>query len=60
MRTLIENLVQFEEDFNSGTKKSVGWGPDGYLRPVQFLDHLTVITNKQGKIELVSQLMLEG
>ena len=21
----------------------VGWGPDGYLRPVQFLDHLTVI-----------------
>ena len=23
----------------------VGWsGPDGYLRPVQFLDHLTVIT----------------
>ena len=22
----------------------MGWGPDGYLRPVQFLDHLTVIT----------------
>ena len=23
---------------------AVGWGgPDGYLRPVQFLDHLTVI-----------------
>ena len=42
---LIENLVQFEEDFNSGTKKSVGWGPVGigYVRPVQFLDHLTVI-----------------
>ena len=41
---LKDNLVQFEEDFNSGTKKSVGWGgPDGYLRPVQFLDHLTVI-----------------
>ena len=20
-----------------------GWGPDGYVRPVQFLDHLTVI-----------------
>ena len=37
---LIDNLVQFEEDFNSGTKKSVRWG---YLRPVQFLDHLTVI-----------------
>ena len=26
---LIQNLVQFEEDFNSGTKKWVGWGgPD--------------------------------
>ena len=24
-------------------------GPDGYLRPVQFLDHLTVITNGDGK-----------
>ena len=26
---LIDNLVQFEEDFNSGTKKSVGWGGVG-------------------------------
>ena len=26
---LIDNLVQFEEDFNSGTKKSVRWGPVG-------------------------------
>ena len=37
-------IVQFEEDFNSRTKKlrsGVGWG--GYLRPDQFLDHLTVI-----------------
>ena len=45
---IIDNLVQFEEDFNSRTKKSVGWsGPvrSGYLRPDQFLDHLTVITN---------------
>ena len=25
-------------------KAAVGWGPDGYLRPDQFLDHLTVIT----------------
>ena len=42
---LIDNLVQFEEDFNSGTKMSVGWSPVGigYVRPVQFLDHLTVI-----------------
>ena len=42
----MENLVQFEEDFNSGTKKWVGWGGPvgiGYVRPVQFLDHLTVI-----------------
>ena len=44
---LIDNLVQFEEDFNSRTKKlrsgPVRWGGDGYLRPDQFLDHLTVI-----------------
>ena len=41
---IIDNLVKFEEDFNSLTKKLVGWGGvDGYLRPDQFLDHLTVI-----------------
>ena len=39
----MDNLVQFEEDFNSGTKSR--WGQDGYLRPDQFLDHLTVIKN---------------
>ena len=43
------NLVQFEEDFNSRTKK-LRWGPDGYLRPDQFLDHLTVIINSQKNI----------
>ena len=39
-----DNLVQFEEDFNSRTEKW-RWGPVGigYVRPVQFLDHLTVI-----------------
>ena len=37
----MDNLVQFEEDFNSRTKKL----RSGYLRPEQFLDHLTVITN---------------
>ena len=37
----MDDLVQFEEDFNSRTEM---WsGPDGYLRPDQFLDHLTVI-----------------
>ena len=41
---IIDNLVQFEEDFNSQTKMWVRSGGDGYLRPVQFLDHLTVIT----------------
>ena len=42
---LIDNLVQFEEDFHSRTKKLRYGGVDwiGYLRPVQFLDHLTVI-----------------
>ena len=42
---IIDNLVQFEEDFNSRTKKLRYGGVDwiGYLRPVQFLDHLTVI-----------------
>ena len=43
----MDNSVQFEEDFNSRTKKlrsgPVGSGGDGYLRPDQFLDHLTVI-----------------
>ena len=29
----------------------MGWGgPDGYLRPVQFLDHLTVIIKVVNKI----------
>ena len=42
---IINDLVQFEEDFNSRTEMwwwsgGVGWG---YLRPDQFLDHLTVI-----------------
>ena len=41
---IIDNLVQFEEDFNSRTEMwwsgPVGWG---YLRPDQFLGHLTVI-----------------
>ena len=42
---IIDNFVQFEEDFNSRTKKLWSGGVDwiGYLRPVQFLDHLTVI-----------------
>ena len=41
---LIDDLVHFEEDFNSQTEMWSG-GPvrSGYLRPVQFLDHLTVI-----------------
>ena len=37
----IDNLVQFEEDFISQTKKSVWW--IGYLRLNQFLEHLTVL-----------------
>ena len=46
---LIDNLVQFEENFNSRTK-NLGRGVVGlgYLRPDQFLDHLTMIKlNKQ-------------
>ena len=42
---MIDNLVQFEEDFNSRTKK-LRWGGVGsgcYLRPDHLLDHLTVI-----------------
>ena len=40
----MDNLVQLEEDFYSQTKKwVVRSGGDGYLRPDQFLDHLTVI-----------------
>ena len=38
---IIDDLVQFEEDFNS--RAEMWSGPDGYLRPDQFLDHLTVI-----------------
>ena len=43
----MDDLVQFEEDFNSWTKK-VGWVVVGigYLRPDQFLDHLTVIKSE--------------
>ena len=41
----MDNLVQFEEDFNSRTKKLRwdGVGSGCYLRSDQFLDHLTVI-----------------
>ena len=39
----MDNLAQFEENFNSRIKKWVGWWVGGYLRPDQFLDHLTVI-----------------
>ena len=39
-------MVQFEEDFKSRTEKSWSGGVDGYLRPDQFLDHLTVIIIK--------------
>ena len=33
---IIDNLVQFEEDFNSQNEmwSGVGWGGDGYLRPI--------------------------
>ena len=41
---VIDTLVQFEEDFNSRTEKWSGPVQWGYLRPDQFLDHLTVIT----------------
>ena len=39
---ITDNLVQFDEDFKSLTEK---WCPVGigYVRPDQFLDHLTVI-----------------
>ena len=36
---IIDNLVQFEEDFNIRTEMWLS----GYLRPDQFLDHLTVL-----------------
>ena len=49
---IIDNLVQFEEDFISRTKKLSG-PVDGYLRPVQFLDHLTVITIEKWKVKVV-------
>ena len=38
---IIDDLVQFEEDFNSWTEKL----RSGYFRPDQFLDHLTVTRN---------------
>ena len=41
----MDKLVQFEEDFNSRSEMWWGGGVIGYLRPDQFLDHLTVITN---------------
>ena len=45
----MDNLVQFEEDFNSRTEKLrvvlVARGWLSQTRPDQFLDHLTVMTN---------------
>ena len=35
----LDNLVQFDEDF----KQSLRSDGDDYLRPDQFLDHLTVL-----------------
>ena len=46
----MDNLVQFEEDFNSRTEMWWWSGPDGYLRPDQFLDHLTVIITTPGTV----------
>ena len=43
------NSVQFEEDFNIRTKNlgsGVGVGVGGYVRPDQFLYHLTVIKTR--------------
>ena len=41
---IIDNLVQFEEDFNSRTEMWWSGGDRiGYVRPDQFLDHLTVM-----------------
>ena len=59
----MDNLVQFEEDFNSRTKKWVvvwwdGVGLGGYLRPDQFLDHLTVITSSQNSIDAIADTFL--
>ena len=50
--SITASLVQFEEDFNSRTKMwdwvdRVGEWVNGYLRPDQFLDHLTVIKSKR-------------
>ena len=48
------NSVQFEEDFNSRTKNlgsGVGVGMGGYVRPDQFLDHLTVIKRREQEVE---------
>ena len=52
-------MVQFEEDFNSQNEmwSGVGWG--GYLRPDQFLDHLTVIIIVSLKIWLRAQMIYE-
>ena len=52
-------MVQFEEDFNSQNEmwSGVEWG--GYLRPDQFLDHLTVIIIVSLKIWLRAQMIYE-
>ena len=49
---MIDNLVQFEEDFNTQTYEMLdgGWWVGGYLRPDKFLDHLTVIISDFGEI----------
>ena len=48
---IIDNLVQFEEDFNTQTEMlDGGWWVGGYLRPDKFLDHLTVIISDFGEI----------
>ena len=49
-KPIIVSLVQFENDFNFYTKISDRVGgcvKGGYLRPDQFLDHLTMITKER-------------
>ena len=43
----MDNLVQFEEDFNNRSEMWWGGGVIGYLIPDQFLDHLTVIKSRE-------------
>ena len=45
---IIDNLVQFDEDFNSRTEKR-GLMGIGYVRPDQFLDQLTPWRDKNMK-----------